>query len=256
MARVKSTPRRWATRKKFLMVSKRRFARGTKRTVPPLQRQAKRARLDIGLSRPPAQLSKTRTTAFAVNTARSSRTLNTWTITDIPFGTGINERQRNEVKIRGFRLRFYVRNNIIDQQTFRIAILSPKNNQIVLNDNFFKGYDTEKALDFSTTRTGLELVASGINTRDFNILWHKSFNLAPTDSTHRYNQANTSKYIKTYIPLKRTLLWDSPADAEPSSDRCFLVYWCDRNLNISGAAPTGSAFIESFDVVTYYDDAN
>lgn len=261
--RTKAKPKRWAskTRRSGIVFSRRKVSglRLVKRKAPTLVSQNKKARKEIGVARVPQAASKTRVVTELGLTA-STRTLYSYALTNIPFGLNINQRQKNECKIKGFKLRICGRQlTQTDPKIVRMAIVAPKVSPTPSGINFFKGYGTDKSLDFSNARSGLEFTTFAINDREYAVIWYKSIKMAANlmnDVASIYDNHNTQFYVNKYIRLNRTLLWDSEADAEPASDRMFLLVWLDNPLNAATAVPVANSAAIQMHVTTYYRDGN
>lgn len=256
--RKKSTPVRKTPGLRFKMVTMRAVGR-KRRATRPLQRATKRARLQVGVSRAPTKGSKTRVTT-QVGTFLNTRQLYSETVTDIPFGLAVNERQKDVVRIKGFKLKMCVRNvSNADPLMLRMAIVSPKNNTMATG-NFFKGYDNDKGLDFNTVRSGIQFTTYGINDQLYNVIWQSKRLLAQVEQNDALaltdNRHNAQYIISKYVKLDRTLMWDSSADLEPSADRLFFIYWLDNPLAGATTGSVANVAVTQHEVITYYKDGN
>lgn len=253
MVRKKSTPKRKAVHTVVVRPMR-------KRKGSTLARAKKRARLEVGLARVPKMGFKTRTTHAEDTSAIARRILYIREVTDIPFGTAVNERARDTIMIKGFKLRFHVKvpAAVTIPYIFRMAIISAKNNTVATT-NFFKGYDADHGLTFDSTRLGLELTTSQINPREYTTLWQGKIRLSPGNqnaSPAPYNKWKDVAMVSKYIPLNRILQFDNSGAGSPDSDRCFLVYWLDDPLSPTGTTTlTDQALIQNT-VVCYFKDNN
>lgn len=230
-----------------------------KRRLPPLARATKRAKLHIGTRMPIARKSKTRVTGTNAGSI-DTRALYVQSVTDIPFGTGINERAKDNVRIKGFKIRGELRNSQETQLiVFRMAIVASKNANLPTATNFLKGYDTDNGLTLGTARSGIQNCMYGINEREFSVVWQKTIRLAPrlaNNASTIYDNTKAQRKVSAYVKLNRTLQWDSAVDADPASDRLFFVYWCDNPVENAGGASILNAMYRGYEIVTYFNDAN
>lgn len=252
MARKKSTPKRRPVKTAVLVVRKRK--------ATPLKRAKKRARLEVGVARAPKLGFKTRIVGLQDTVTLSSRVLYSSTITDIAYGTAIDQRQRDTVLVKGFKIWFHVKvpQGVTIPRVLRIAVISAKNNTIA-SSNFLKGYGNDNGLDFQDTRNGIEMTKSQINPREYVTLWQTKIMLPPGNQNATaapYDKHNGVHMISKYVPLNRVLMWDSSLSIEPDSDRCYMVYWLDDPLAPPGTAPAVDQLLMSNQVVTYFIDNN
>lgn len=216
----------------------------------------KKAKMQVGDPKGSGLVSKSRTTLAAITQSQPSRTLLTQDVTTIPYGSAENERERNKLLLKGFRLRGFFRNNLGPPTVVRVALVAPRQGTVASTTNFFKGFDGERGLDFSTLRDGLQMTSNGINDDVFAIIYQTRIELGATSATSTTfaNNMPSIGYLNAWVPLERQLTYDSSADNVPDSDRVFLVWWMDDPYAANGAATTASTFLYSMSCVTYYKD--
>jgi len=129
----------------------------------------------------------------------NSRTLYVQPLLDIPKGALIDQREQ---KLINFRSMKFCHNLIIqdpngfDNVTQKLwlnrCIISPKKYDTnPISTNFFKRNGTERAQDFNTTLSPIELHCTPINTNKYNVHMHRREKLGPYASTKSRN--NTMK---------------------------------------------------------------
>lgn len=177
-------------------------------------------------------------------TNRQTRTLYQTRLTQIPFGNNVNERERNVVNVRGFTLCMHFRNDLNVPLYLNVAVVSRKDEgdaAPVVND-FFRGFDNQRATDFGNGLLPLEFHCSPINSDKYHIIRHKRYTIDPLPGGLTYTSEHRNwRNLNWYIPFKRQLRWDQNADNNPIDGNCFLVYWCDQVSAAAGSAPVALA---------------
>lgn len=209
-------------------------------------RKAKKARFSkqhIG-HRVGSARTKTRVELNNDFTGLGSRTLRIRGLTFIPKGQLINERERNVVNVRGFKICLAVRNMIAQPVYFNAAVVSVRNDTVVTTSNFFRAQGAERGQNFENSLTGLQMHCLNLNTDKFNILKHRRYRLAPDvndSSNYQDNKGNSYMNIDWYIKLKRQLRFDDDDQNTPIDSPIYLVYWCDAWTAAAGSTPIGNA---------------
>jgi len=187
--------------------------------------------------------------------ASSSRTLHAEPIDAFAFGTNTNERERNKILLKGVTLDHAIRNTSTAVRIYRWAIIMPRTNQLIANltDNFITGFDGEKGLDFSTTRTGLQLCHWPINKAVYNVIAQGSETVAGTGASDNNGVIPNFRNWRTYVPINKILTFDTNITLGPY-ERTFFVQWWDNPLVSSGTA-TDVNFTSTFVCTRYFRDA-
>lgn len=160
----------------------------------------------------------------------------------------INERQREMIDLRGFKISFGINNNVTGKgdRIFHVAVISPKGmfgflgvqDNCVVNDNFFRGNGAARNINFQTSLTGLERNVLSINTDGYNILMHKKFYFENTDTNGR-----RSKLLKFWLPVRRQITYDQGPVAQ--AGRVALCWWMEPVQGVgSGGTPVGYADVD------------
>lgn len=192
------------------------------------------------------------------NLAQSTRILYSDTITDVPAattGNPINQRQRDIINCRGFKIRLTFRNITAMQMTYHIAVISPKSLQNNVNPTgFFRGDDNDRDLDFSTARSYLDFTHKHINTDKYNILFHKKYLVQAGNANAASGSCAGSspcyRQIQKWVPLKRQLRYNDTVGASCESP-IYIVRWCDRMDANTNDLPS-EAYIENVQVTMYF----
>jgi hypothetical protein len=189
-----------------------------------------------------------------------SLVLHTIRLTDCDKGDNINQRTRNLINCRGFKVCMEMRNRSKNRMYCNIAVLSPKVDQTIETTDFFKGTGTTRGNTFSDARSSIELHCSAINTDRYNILKHKRFTFAPNPNeadVYNPNQGSTSRNINMYIPLKRQLRFEGTG-AQPVDGQVYLVYWFDKFLRKAGdvAGTADDVTVQATNRMYFHDSKN
>lgn len=223
-------------------------------------RQAKRARFSTRNVGEPVgtSTSKRFTSKDTTSVAKDSRTLYSEELTIIPHSSNnvIDNRQRNIVNLRGFKICMEFLNNIGQTQYFHVAIVSPKNsNSTVETTDFFRGTGSSRAVDFGQALSSLDFHCRGINTDKYTVLMHKRYRIqGNSNSTYVDRSGRNYMNMMMYKKIKRQLRFEQTADNSPISGRIFLVYWSDLFATADGTAPTTGAYAVGERHIAYFKE--
>lgn len=192
---------------------------------------------------------------------RSTRTLYTQGLCDIPQGSALDERERRIANIRGFKICCEVKNLASEPLYVNVAVLSLKagassgSGQVNVNDFFRASAGPDRARDFGSTLTGMEFHCLPINTDRYTILKHKRYRLVPPVTGTTVSHSGSSYMnIDWWIPLKRQIRWDAGTASDPEAGAVTFVYWADKMFNTAGTAIETSQFRFSSRLVTYFKE--
>lgn len=174
------------------------------------------------------------------NTAINTRTLYFAQLDDISEGTGNNQRMRDQLNIRGFRIFMNVTNNTGNAVYFNFAVVSCINQDQPTTFNFFRSYGTPRAVTFSTSLTSTDFHFRPINTDEYAVLSHKRFHFGSAPSTGNLGSTSHYKQILMWVPVKRQQRYDTEATsgtAELSQKKIYKCFWCDTNNTGASALP-------------------
>lgn len=174
---------------------------------------------------------------------RNTRTLYSRNLTSLTFGGNINQRERNVVNCRGFKICMQIRNDNSEPMYVNVAVVSPKNSGSVAPANFFRSHGPERASDFDNQKTGMEMNCLGLNTDKFDILRRKRYRLRGNGVAGDFVQDSGSNYIDIdwYIKLKRQLRFDRNEAESPTDGVVYLIYWMDKYFASQGQVPSLNA---------------
>lgn len=194
---------------------------------------------------------------------RATRTLYFNNLTLIPHEAGErNQRERNIVNVRGFKLCMAMHNFAIKPLYVNVAVLSPKNQGGITPENFFRSNEQERGTDFVDGLPALSFHCLNINTDKFYILKHKRYVLNPRRSANGnennvFNNGDRKNYknIQWYVKLKRQIRYDRTDTDSPIDGACYLVYWCDLYDNPGNSVATSDQLRVMQRHVTYFRES-
>jgi len=210
-------------------------------------------------------------TGYVVNVSRVTRSLLNAEISDIDKGTAIHQRLRDSVDLRGFRVNIRVVNVSEERRpiNFHWAIIAPKNGTSVPNSDFFRTANNTKGRgqDFNTDLAGVDFDTNPINTDKYTVVTHQKCHLAARyniiDNSpaqlHNINGFKNYRKFDTYVPIKRTLVYDRTDDTTLNATFCttpiFIVYWCDfHDSGQFSQSTTASAILITLKVTASFND--
>lgn len=172
----------------------------------------------------------------------------------------IDARQRDSVNFRGTRCCLSFMNESSDPIDVNIAVVHPRNQSVVTQTGFFRGFGTQRSEDFTTALSAHEFNCLPINADEYTVLKHMKISLAPAvGSTNAAgNASNSYKNVQFYVKLQKQLRYFSDGDAEKQTfaiaGNVWLVWWCDKMLAPSGAASTTGAMKHDVRVYKYFKE--
>lgn len=187
-----------------------------------------------------------------------SRTLYTTHLTSCNYGDDTNQRERNVVNFKGFKLCMMHRNQTAVPIYFNMAVISRKGGDMALTPNatdFFRAHNVNRSKDFNDNLTAMEFHCSPINTDMYTVLKHKRYIMAPKNNSSVNWQSRVGqswRNVDWYVKLNRQLRFDTNADTVPQSGACWLVYWCDTLEANSTSTAVSAALGSQFYLVTYW----
>lgn len=152
-------------------------------------------------------------------------------------GDGINNRERDVVDYRGFKIEGFFRQEqpataTAESLYVHIAVVTCKNLNVNANAfptaDFFRAHGSTRSQFFpqgaGAGASGLECNTLPINTDLYVVHRHKIFKFPPWEST----DISQTRKFEMYIPIKRQIRYDS-ATAAPESDNVRIVVWTAFN---------------------------
>lgn len=238
--------------------------RGIKRTGRAIYRAAKRSKFSVRKHGEAVGSSVAKShTAVRDGTVQeyNTKTLYIENLWDVPHdnnnGVAKNERLRLILNARGVSIKGELRNNFTEHPLYiNMAVVIPKNNLTVTEENFFRSYGNSRGENFPTglqDKTGLELHTHPINTDKYTVVRHKRYKLDPVNSVslnHRGRSSNSLTY-NWYLKYKRQLRFDDADNDVPTDGNMVFCLWCSQAFSsqtqaVQTAAMTGTQSIRCF----------
>ena len=135
---------------------------------------------------------------------------------------------------------------------FNFAILAPKNGDIISTTDFFRGNNSDHAVDFGIDLASNDFHCRPINTDEIVVLKHKRYLLARSESSSTDGGTRTSYLnLDFYVPLKRQVRYEGTTTT-PSNGAVFACYWCDKFQIDGGATPSPATMNVTQRYITYF----
>lgn len=180
-------------------------------------------------------------------------------------GSAINERERDIINCRGFRVRMHIQNLSYYPVTWHMALVAPKEDWNRTGDGFIRGHYGTRDLNIDEVQSGVENNENAVNTDKFVVVKHHRIKIGPsgdpdttqTSAVNRYNFANVRQnwvYKEYFFKLNRQLRY------EDSNANCltpmYLCTWFDYSGRGAGVAwntlQTGAKCKMTGDVLMYF----
>ena len=178
-------------------------------------------------------------------------------------GQGINERKRQMVNVRGWKMDFELINQLVGPLYFNLAIVFDKGGSTsggVSNADFFRWDGNDRSRNFSNALSGLEFHRLPINTDRYVVLKHKRYTLIQQrdleggePNVTNVRSGKNYRTMRWYIKLKRQIKFDTSLNT-PETGQCYLVYWCDGWGTPANSSPTEAAANFGKRIVMYFRD--
>lgn len=191
---------------------------------------------------------------------KNTRQLYTNNILDIDRGTGLHERLRDIIHVKGFKVCMEVKSNTGtvssgNELLFNLALICPKGQETVDVTDFFRDHHSDRRnQDFSVGLTSTEFHCLPINSDKYHILMHKRYRLG--DSLNDHNPSY--KFIQEWIPINRQFRYVSGESAGNEQvnnyDKIYLVYWADVGMADSASLSLSNAMTVTNHGVLYWKD--
>lgn len=185
------------------------------------------------------------------NSNIAKRTLYSYDLTNLPStdNNTVNERQRNVINCRGFRIWMLIRNTIVDPVYFNIAIVAPREESLDLTigsgglaslaTEFFSDQATpSKKVAFATARSALAFRCLPISTEKLVVLRHKRYDIAgihpgATSVSKLGDNKPSVRVIKKFYKLRRQLRYLNSLGTN-CENKVYLMYWFDEVKSYAG----------------------
>jgi len=225
--------------------------RRTKRRSYYKKRRGRRASF-IGMQRreigDPKAKSKclSRTFQSAASISFGTKDLDSRSLTLIPHGSLADQRERNHVFVKGFRVDVTLLNRKVDTQIVHLCVLAPRDESSIDTANFFRAYTNEEGHQFGGLRNAVEQITSPINTDTYAVLAHKRIKVAGTVS----NEGNDHKVYSFYTKLNRQITFESAVSGIDCKTPVYFVFWTD-NFMVSSTSQGGTATVADSMFIQY-----
>lgn len=206
-----------------------------------------------------ASTSKTSYINNETQIARDTRTLYALDVTQLGQGSQINQRLRQHAKVTGFKICMEVRNTEDVPMYFNMCVIAPKNTQSAGGPgnrpseiNFFRNNTDARSMNFSISRTGLELHCCPINSDDYTILRHKRYIINTANPTNYKKEYGTSFLnIEEWVSLRRQARYQPGESSDATDGRVFHCFWFDKWGAAADELPSQAA-LQSSRIITYF----
>lgn len=172
-------------------------------------------------------------------------------------GEQIDKRERNIVNFRGFKYCLEMANQGLKPMHVNVAVVVPKNKNLVANNDFFRGSETDRAMSFNNDRSSNDFRCRPLNPDVMTILMHKTFTFGPiTHPSLPGFEGGTSASYRTmdgYCKIGRQLRFDT-GNPLPVTE-CNLIWWCDGFGTPGGTAPIENQLNMSMRCISYFKDS-
>lgn len=189
---------------------------------------------------------------------------------DVNFSEENNNRQRNSINVRGFKLGLECLNQRNQQLYFNYAIVGfkidvtsgtfdtgPGTNSGDVNQEIQQWFTSERGVGINrslgATLTGLETHVLPINQNRFKVLTHKRFIIQSQQGDNELTQgiyAPNTLIHNRWIPFNREITYTGTGP-DTANDKIFLVTWCGKFNEGPGLADTQACQYRRR-VVTYF----
>lgn len=226
------------------------------------------ARRTVG-ARPGTSNCKT-TSLVTSGETKQSRQIYKVPLIRVARGTAIDQRLRDIINVRGFRLELAFINLKPRMFILNWAIVHP-HAQVLGGQStgstfptleFFRGYADTRAQQPSDALNGLQWVNAKINTDLFAVLRRGRITLNPgrpnsdsptaTDVVYWPEKGSNFRLKQIYVKLARQVTFEPNISSLEPTEQLFFVYWLDDPFAASGAAGVEAAIGEEARIITYF----
>lgn len=185
-------------------------------------------------------------------------------ISAIPQGSEINQRERQQIMLRGVKLNFWAKvlptADLASADLGRLRIVLAINRYrdqpytvggADSNEDLFKGLLNASVTDFTVHSNGLNSTTLPINTRKWKVLFDRSYDFK-ADSGYNTIAPNT-RIIEAYIPCNEKLTWEGTGSTEGNNPLIMLWWYENPSWSALGESTT-TPFQDRSVVNLYYND--
>lgn len=206
------------------------------------------------------------------NIQRQSRQVYSIPMIQIAKGDGINQRSRQTVNLRGFKIEMHAVN--LQPRVFILnwAILHPRAAAMgTVNaagtlppSEMFRSHSQRRSMAMTTSESGLEWTNASINTDLFAVLKRGRITFNPgRDATdpqdgdvvyHEINKGSTYRSKGMWIPIKRQVRFDASLDSQHPMEQIWFTYWIDEPMANGGSLSIQAAVAMQYRFICYFRD--
>jgi len=199
-----------------------------------------------------------------IQSKRNVRTNNDLTRTDglqigpidqIAQGGQSNDRERQEIFVKGVKLSHFILNSsTINAMVFRWALISFKGQPETpdWNADFFQGNVQSETVDFDSVTSGLHKQMYVINRRKFDVHAEGKRILGPAGLATNSDGAASYYSMETYIPVAKKLYYDSTLSTASQSRLTYVFWGCNPITNT--AVPVVNMYRDASTQIVYFVD--
>ncbi len=127
-------------------------------------------------------------------------------VDEVPRGTSLNQRERDIVHLKGWKLRFFVKNTYDVPVTLRYAMIAPRQTwnlatAVTKSASFLRSYGSTRALNMGSVNSGLSNTKNPINDDMFMVMQSNTLEIGPNAGATGYTggvQANWQQHDQWY----------------------------------------------------------
>lgn len=179
----------------------------------------------------------------------------------IDQGTGINQRQRRIVNLRGieYKFHFHLRDATLAPQYdvyLHVAAVHNKKGATAPSQDFFRSYGTERAVDFTAPSTlrPLQLMMDPINSDAYHVYFHKHWKVTEQKNLVANGGKGPEILFKKYLPIKRQIRFESDTGNSVGDDQVYFVFWCTTIASNGSTSQFTDAFTYRYEIVNHFRD--
>lgn len=175
--------------------------------------------------------------------------------TDASHIDAIDRRSRDLLNLRGFKIRYTVTNRITAPLIINIAVVNPNHGTDITATDFFRGYGSTRAEDFSTGLNGGAMCFSPINKDKYNVVKHWKIKLKANDrgaGEFIERSHNNYKCGQLYLKVNRQLRFIGGSDNVETP--LLLVYWADNPFAQATDISVADAWRYNFETIAYFKE--
>lgn len=189
-----------------------------------------------------------------------TRILQVLEVSDIPKQSTLDEHDRRDsdiIRLLGVQVIFRIVNSLADVPlTVNYAMIAPRarDNNIVVNADFFRDNGTGRGRNFDTTLSNLDMSTLPINTDLYTILYHKRTMImqgsnTPTGRFHTKDKDSWHEY-QGYTRIQRQIRYEDNVSLTP----IFFAWWIDGYFNPPSAVSVANAATVTIKTVTHFKE--